>query len=205
MNKAIMAFVLASVLLLGLTLVSAEGVQNGTGSSPNGVVAAGGQNGTAPTFVKRVIEGTYDLENGERLGVEIGEDNRTRLRVRDMEAHSDLEITSEFVQNRILLRAKLSNGRDAEIKIMPDTASERALQRLRLKNCSGECTIELKQVGEGEKAKLAYELQTERQSKVLGLFQAKMQVRAQVDAETGEIVRVGKPWWAFLATEPEEE
>jgi hypothetical protein len=30
-----------------------------------------------------------------------------------------------------------------------------------------------------------------------------MQVQAQVDAETGEIIQVNKPWWAFLAVEPE--
>jgi len=32
-----------------------------------------------------------------------------------------------------------------------------------------------------------------------------MNVEAQVDAETGEIIRVKKPWWAFLASEPAEE
>jgi hypothetical protein len=31
-----------------------------------------------------------------------------------------------------------------------------------------------------------------------------MQVRAQVDAENGEVIRTNKPWWAFLASEPEE-
>jgi hypothetical protein len=31
-----------------------------------------------------------------------------------------------------------------------------------------------------------------------------MQVRAQVDAENGEVIRTGKPWWSFLATEVDE-
>lgn len=84
---------------------------------------------------------------------------------------------------------------------------ERALERLRLKVCSEEqeCTIELKEVGSGEQAKIAYELKTQRQSKVLGLFKAQMQVQAQVDAENGEVIKVKKPWWAFLASEPSEE
>ena len=90
---------------------------------------------------------------------------------------------------------------------MPDTASETALARLRLKVCSeeNECQIELKEVGQGEQVKAAYEMNIQRQSKFLGLFQTRMQVQAQVDAETGEIVRVKKPWWAFLASEPAEE
>jgi hypothetical protein len=31
-----------------------------------------------------------------------------------------------------------------------------------------------------------------------------MDVQAQVDAETGELLKVKKPWWAFLASEPQE-
>ena len=41
-------------------------------------------------------------------------------------------------------------------------------------------------------------------ARILGIFQAKMQVQAQVDAENGEVIKVKKPWWAFLATEPLE-
>jgi hypothetical protein len=32
-----------------------------------------------------------------------------------------------------------------------------------------------------------------------------MQVSAQVDAENGEVIAVKKPWWAFLASESEEQ
>ncbi len=32
-----------------------------------------------------------------------------------------------------------------------------------------------------------------------------MQVQAQFNAESGEIIIVKKPWWAFLAIEPEED
>jgi len=48
-----------------------------------------------------------------------------------------------------------------------------------------------------------YEMQAERHARILGLFKAKMQVRAEVDADTGE-VKTFKPWWAFLASEKEE-
>ena len=89
---------------------------------------------------------------------------------------------------------------------MPDTASERALERLQLKTCSEEngCSIELKEVGQGDQVKAAYEVQVQKQAKVLGLFKTKMQVQAQVDAENGEVISAKKPWWAFLASESEE-
>lgn len=87
----------------------------------------------------------------------------------------------------------LSNGRKAEIKIMPETASERAIQRLGELNFS----VELKEVGND---KVAYELESEKEGKVFGLFRAKGKVSALVNAETGEVEKVNKPWWAFLAS-----
>ena len=186
MNKVIMTFVLVSVLLFGLTIVSAE--------------AAMSQSSLSNMTQGQVQEGEM-VQIGETVQVQ-GEGNRTRLRVRDVEAHTDLEVTSDGQK----FRAKLSNGRNAEIKVMPNVASERALERLRLRNCTEthNCTIELKEIGQGNQSRLAYEVQAERHARILGLFQAKMQVQAQVDAETGELIRVEKPWWAFLAIEPEE-
>ena len=204
MNKAIMAFVLASVLLLGLAMVSAQAqAGQGDGDGTPALISAGNESAVTNAGEEKKVQAgeTYMAQSGETVQVQ-GEGTRLRLRVRDAEAHTDLEVVSEGNK----LKAKLSNGRNAEIKIMPDTASERALQRLRLKVCNEtrNCTLELKQVGEGDQSRLAYEVQAERHARILGLFQAKMQVRAQVDAENGEIIRVGKPWWAFLATEPEE-
>ncbi len=165
------------------------------------------------------------LEAGQDLRVQIMEQNRAQMR----------EIHLERIQNRLIIRAgnysvnctgecefnesgeraminkRLSNGRNAYVKVMPDTASEVALERLRLHVCnkSNNCTLELKEVSArsnaSSNATLAYELRRERKAKVLGFIGARMDVKAQVDAETGEVIRVRKPWWAFLASEPEEE
>ena len=154
-----------------------------------------------------VQDGMHIGEGGQMIKVQTRENNKIMLEVGGVSADCDCEMKQERIQNKTKLYAGLSNGKNAEIKVMPDTASERALERLRLKVCSeeNECQIELKEVGSGEKIKLAYELKTQRQSKVLGLFRARMQVQAQVDAETGEVIKVKKPWWAFLASEPAEE
>ncbi len=119
------------------------------------------------------------------------------------EAETELEIETETAgNNKTKLKAKLSNGNKKELKIMPDTASERALEKLKIKTCSEEnnCKIELKEVSN----KATYEIQVERHFKLLALFTIKAQEKAQVNAETGEITIVKKPWWAFLATEPRE-
>ena len=154
----------------------------------------------------RVMDGTHMTEDGKMIRVQNQANNRIRLEAEGVSADCACNLTQEQIQNRTRLNAKLSNGRNAEIKIMPNTASERALERLRLRVCSEEnnCSIELKEVGEGEQAKLAYEMKVQKQSKFLGLFRKRMQVKAQIDSETGEVIRTKKPWWAFLASEPEE-
>lgn len=87
----------------------------------------------------------------------------------------------------------LSNGRNVELKIMPETASARAVERLGQLNF----TVELKEFGSD---KIAYELEAEKEGKILGLFKVKGKVSTQVNAETGEVIKVKKPWWVFLAT-----
>ncbi|MDP3881739.1 MAG: hypothetical protein Q8Q31_02575 [Nanoarchaeota archaeon] len=113
-----------------------------------------------------------------------------------------VNITADDLNGNVTnLRARLSNGQNASIKIMPDRASEVALTRLRAKCLERNCTVVLKEVGEGSKTRLAYEVKTEKDSRVLFLFKKKMMVQAKVDAETGQIIGAKKPWWAFLASE----
>jgi len=203
---------ITSLLILSLiTLVFAQvGPADGTGPEHDTMIAAGGQNGN-PTAGEgigaKIMAGNYIGEGGQQMQVQVMANNRVQLKVGGIGANCDCELTQEMVQNRTQLKMKLSNGQNSEIKVMPDAASETALARLRLKTCSeeNECQIELKEVAQGNQVKAAYEVKTQRQSKFLGLFQARMQVQAQVDAETGEVIRTNKPWWAFLASEPAEE
>lgn len=150
--------------------------------------------------------GNYTGPQGQLLNVKELSATLRELRVGNVSVRTKMNITKEVAENKTKLKVNMSNGKGAEIKVMPDTASEIALERLRLKVCSPEnnCSIQLKEVGKGENSKVAYELQIERHAKLLGLFAAKMQVKTQVDAETGDVIKVMKPWWAFLAAEPQE-
>ena len=156
---------------------------------------------------KQITTGDYTGEDGQQIMVQEQSNNQVQLKVNGVSANCGLNLTQKQIQNKTKLEAKLSNGKNVEIKVMPDTASETALQRLKLRNCVEEegCHIELKEVGQGEEVKLAYELRTQKQVRVFGLFRAEMQVQAQVDAETGEVIQTRKSWWAFLASESEEE
>ena len=142
---------------------------------------------------------TFNHSDNDRIEMILG-----RINVR-----TDLNLTVDNIDNVSLgqvLRAYLSNGRFAEIKVMPDSASETALKRLRAKCEERNCTIELKEIHNNRTntTRIAYEVNTEKDSKFLFVFNKKMKVGAEVDAETGEIISVHKPWWAKIAREKDD-
>jgi hypothetical protein len=99
----------------------------------------------------------------------------------EVEENSSLEIKDKklFLNNK-------------EVKVMPDTASARAIEVLSLKGLN----VTLKDTG-----KPTYEIKGKKETKILGLFKKQMEVTAEVDAETGELQNVKRPWWSFLAKE----
>ncbi len=108
---------------------------------------------------------------------------------------SGVEMIEKFEGEEVKLKAKLSNGNEQEIKIMPDRASEIALERLK----TNKFEIELKEVGEGENLQAVYIAKVDENGKLLGLFKVKLKSEAQIDGETGEIISLKKSWWDFLA------
>jgi len=199
-NKTIIAFMFVLIVSMGFVL-AAEGEQNT-------INLDSGQGDQIQTQERvQLQDGEHLGENGEMFKVQTQANNRLKIECNGVSADCGCEMTQATVQEKTQLFAQMSNGQQAEIKVMPDVASEKALERLKLKVCSeeNECQIELKEVGKGDKVQMAYELQTQRQAKVLGIFKAQMKVSSQVSAENGEIIRVKKQWWAFLASEPAEE
>jgi len=191
MNKTIV-FLFALILMTSFVLSEQQATDTGTGQ------------GLGQSLEGQVQAGNYISNEGEEM--QIRSEDGIKIKVDDIEAHSLLNITSEKIQEKTHLNVQLSNGRNAEIKIMPNTASETALARLRLKVCneSNNCMIQLKEVGKGNETGLAYEIQIERHSRILAIFEKKMQVDVEVDAETGNVLGEHKPWWAFIASEPAE-
>lgn len=215
MNKLLLVLVVFS----SISLVLAAGTNAQQGLSANVQAGSGSENGSGVEVETQlatqnqgeqaqlqnqvqaqVQEGTYMNQEGQQMQVKTGSGSEMKLQSGNVEAKTNMIMTQEQVQNKTMLKVKLSNGLNAEVKVMPNTASEVALARLGAK-CEGNCTIELKEVGTGNKTRAAYEIKTQKESRVLGLFKAQMQVQAHVDAENGEVIQTKKPWWAFLATE----
>ena len=191
------------LLVLSVLVVGIVSAANSTNNNSNGI----GKNLSQQIAEKQTEykSGNFTTSLGQFLNVKEIVAGMLELKEGNTIVKTKLNLT-KVDNNESRLEVKLSNGRTAEIKIMPSTASEIALTRLRIKVCNetNNCTIELKEVGNGDNGKVEYNVQIERHSKILGIFQKKMQVSAEVDAETGNVISEHKPWWAFIATEPAE-
>jgi hypothetical protein len=133
----------------------------------------------------------------DRDQLEFQEQIKQQLKNKSMDC-----LNCNFTQYQNKTQYKLKDGNTFEIKVMPETASETALNRLRIKNCNetNNCTIQLKEVGVGNETKLTYEVKAQKSYKVLGLFKNVEEVSSDVDSETGEVLSTKRPWWSFLAT-----
>jgi len=114
--------------------------------------------------------------------------NKIILNESEIETDEDVE-----VENDTLFVNKTGKGK-LRIKIMPDTASQVAIERLKLLGF----TIEFKDVGKrGNDSEFVYDIEGEKEVKVLGFLKTRMKVKARINAENGEM-EVKRPWWSFL-------
>ncbi len=112
-----------------------------------------------------------------------------------VEASTKLEIKESGVPGgESIIKAILSDGNEVDINVLPDKIKEFAEKILTNENIS----IELNEVVEDGKTKAVFSTKTTKEGKVFGIFKAKLEIEAQIDPETGELIKVKKPWWAFL-------
>lgn len=50
-----------------------------------------------------------------------------------------------------------------------------------------------------------YRVQSKKKARLFYLFPVREQVKTQIDAETGEIIKIRNPWWGFLASDVDDE
>ncbi len=167
------------------------------------------ENGKRIEVIKRKII----TEDGREIEIKIKIENRTedgkyRERFRyeiegqdfeiDTEEGMDLEEESNGTEYKI--KARLRDGTQKELKIMPDVASEVAIERLKALNFS----IQLRERIHNNTPKVVYNMEANQSGRFLGIFKMQMKLGAEVDAETGELLEARVPWWAFLVSSTEE-
>jgi len=197
MNKTYLYFF---VFFLAVSMVFAApdnvGSDNQGGPEDSGNLESGSENGSQ----EGNLVSTQTANQGEASQLQIQTSSEFGSTIKSGDGKSEAKTEMKMSQGEDgKAYAELSNGMKAEVKVMPDTASEKALEVLGAKCEEMGCEIELKEVGKGEEAKVAYEVKAKKEVKALGFIKAQMKVKAQVDAETGEVVRTRNAWWGFLA------
>ncbi|MEK6910595.1 MAG: hypothetical protein AABW82_02370 [Nanoarchaeota archaeon] len=150
---------------------------------------------------KKFIDSDGKERNVKLMMRERMENGKTRKLFRaeegGLEARSDLEISeNETVDGNVSIKVKLKDGKHKEIKVLPDRASEIAKARMRAKY--GNDSLEIREIMHKNVPKVVYHLEGNSSGKFLGVFKSNMNVQTEVDAETGEVVLVKRPWWAFM-------
>lgn len=146
-------------------------------------------------------DGKIEIE-GRKIEIKEDGEKGKVIVVGKIKAKTDIDLIEGEEGKGKRLRAILSNGRFADVRVMPESASVVALKKLKARCEEDSCKIELKEVGEKDNVKLKYKIKTKKEGRLLFLFKLKMDVNSEVDAETGE-VKISKPWWAFLVNEVE--
>ncbi len=118
----------------------------------------------------------------------------------DVETEDEIDLEEETNGTDYKLKARLKDGDFEEIKIMPDTASQIALERLKALNF----TIQLKEGRYNNTPRVVYNIEAKKNGKFLGIFKLSLKTDAQVDSQTGELLGVNAPWWAFLVAQQDE-
>lgn len=131
---------------------------------------------------------------------------RIKVTIDDEEIESEVEIEKETENGKIKFKAKLSNGNSSDINIHPSEI--RARIRERLQNTEFNTTIgniTLREKLHNNVPRVVYNVETNTHGKFLGVFKLSLKVDADVDPETGEVIEVHTPWWAFLVSSKIEE
>lgn len=133
------------------------------------------------------------FENGTRtMTVYAGNSGNVIVQVKNVNASTNVTLYKENEKMYGVFR----NNETKEI-ILPDEALEKVRERNQKRlHLEGE-SISLTEEG-------YYQIQTKKKARLFLLIPVREQVKAQVNAETGEIVRIRNPWWGFLARDNRE-
>ncbi|MBX4211994.1 hypothetical protein KW787_00870 [Candidatus Pacearchaeota archaeon] len=154
------------------------------------IIGNGSENGTGNTT--NTSTGAIQIVNNVN--------GQSTIIVGNVAADTDLDVSSyNSGGGTQLLQVAGDNG--TSFIILPDAAVNAVESNTSSVVCDVNCTIELKEQNYDGQPKVVYEVGTQKPAKLFGLFSTTMNVGVDVDAQTGQVLDVNKPWWAFLAVE----
>ena len=127
-----------------------------------------------------------ELEDGTREMTVYTKSGNIIFQVKGINASTEVTL---YHHNKTVY-AELPNGTIKEIKIMPDQVQEKIKEKTKSKLEKFNITINEDGV---------YEVHMQKKSRLFFLFLVREKIKAEVDTENGEIVKLRNSWWGFLA------
>jgi eight-cysteine-cluster-containing protein len=133
-----------------------------------------------------------ELENGREMTIYAGKSGNIIVQIKTENATTNVTLYKSE-DGKIYL---IKNNETKEVKLLPDQVREKVRERLQ-RQLEDE-NITLNENG-------TYEYEGKKQARLFFLFPIKVKVRTELDSETGNILRLRVPWWAFLAKDEKVE
>jgi len=150
-------------------------------------------NGNEQEIKIKIEENTEGIDSRRKITIE-GETGNGNI------IETELEVENEFNEEESDIMIKTTDGQRHAIKVLPERVRKVVRERLRIRETSlSNLTIE--EIMENGVPRVVYKLASEHPGKFLGIFKTAMKAETRIDPETGEILNINKPWWAFLVNE----
>ncbi len=225
MQKALVLMFLCFIVL-GYTIMPVVLADNkGKGNSITGSVSGSNGDSDSSDGIDDSDE-VSDDEAKERIRERVKE----RLKERDGKSVREIEMEFEREGEKIKIKRKIkfkdgefeietrlrvegngsnlsildSEGIKHRIRVTPERLRTLLLERL---NASNVTNFSLEEIKHKNIPRVVYKINSDHPGRFLGIFKIALRAETQVDPETGEILSINGPWWAFLVAEqiPDED
>ena len=212
MKRVVIAFLL-SFLLLGMLLHFPLVIAENNDSDNNNSSGSGSDNSGSSNDNSNTDEDERD-DLRERTEVRVKERNgevEKEIRVERRTAEGEkirIERRIRVKDGEIEIRTKLkvegsgsnfsvvdSKGERHRIRVTPEKLRMLIKERLLAENITNFSIDEIKHKNI---PRVVFKVNSEHPGRFLGIFKIAMKAETFVDPETGEVIDVSKPWWAFL-------
>ncbi|MBI2043790.1 PepSY domain-containing protein [Candidatus Pacearchaeota archaeon] len=161
--------------------------RSGEGSGA-GSVAVGGGSGSGFIFGKEIPPSVVKNSQGNTFSIDKG---ASKIKT-PQGTEAKIVVVIETDEKAGKAYAVKTSGEKEEIVISPDNARV-AFQETVDTDTFGEIVMK------EDNGKVVYNVEATKDVKVLWFIKAKMNINADVDVTSGEVVKVSKPWWALFA------
>ncbi len=132
-----------------------------------------------------------ELENGGRImTITAGRSGNIIVQVKGINAST----TVTLYKSEGKVYGEFRN-KTKEVRVMPDMARSRVRKEI-------ERQLEEEEIELGEDA--IYTYKAKKRVKLLGFIRTRVRVRAEINSETGELIKIRHSWWTFLTSDDSE-